>query len=360
MFFLDDKFKDYLRERHSNPQTPGSNRVFRATLPASVTDQSRMIGADDLERTLTFVRERAAGQKGGILGPQSVTWRVNREAAVFLGAGRAMLLQLTHPWVAAAITEHSRTLADPIGRFHRTFSTMYTMVFGELDLAFAAARRLHRRHAAISGTLPRPAGPFPGGSAYLANEPAALLWVHATLVDTALMAHDLVLLPLTAEDRERYYTESRIFAALFGIPDAIVPPTWQEFAAYTAGMLASETLQVTPEARAIADILMSGAGRWLRPPAWYRTLTASLLPPQLQMAYGLPFGSHAQARAETALRRTRHIYSRLPKRLRYVGPYQEACARLAGHEPDLFVRGLNQLWIGRVRLASGHDTGRRN
>ena len=31
---------------------------------------------------------------------------------------------------------------------------MFTMVFGTLDQALAAARRLHRRHAAISGTMP--------------------------------------------------------------------------------------------------------------------------------------------------------------------------------------------------------------
>jgi uncharacterized protein (DUF2236 family) len=75
----------------------------------------------DLLRQLDRVRDVAAGQVEGIFGPASLTWRVDREAAIFLGAGRALLLQLAHPWVAAAITEHSRTLADPIGRFHRTF-----------------------------------------------------------------------------------------------------------------------------------------------------------------------------------------------------------------------------------------------
>ena len=68
---------------------------------------------------------------------------------MFLGAGRALLLQLAHPWVAAAIAEHSRTFDDPIGRFHRTFGVVFSMVFGSLDQAIAAARRLHRRHAAI-------------------------------------------------------------------------------------------------------------------------------------------------------------------------------------------------------------------
>ena len=64
-----------------------------------------------------------------------------------------MLLQLAHPWVAAAIEQHSDTFADPISRFHRTFSVVFTMVFGRLEQSLQAARRLHRRHVAISGTM---------------------------------------------------------------------------------------------------------------------------------------------------------------------------------------------------------------
>jgi uncharacterized protein (DUF2236 family) len=129
-----------------------------------------------------------------------MTWRVNREAAIFLGAGRALLLQLAHPWVAAAVEQRSETFANPIGRFHRTFSTVFTMVFGTLDQSLEAARRLHRRHAAIRGTLPSAAGPFPAGSSYCANEVSALGWVHATLWDTALLAYALVL-PAQQEPR---------------------------------------------------------------------------------------------------------------------------------------------------------------
>src|SRR5260370_14020397 len=158
-----------------------------------------------------------------------MTWRVNREAAIFLGAGRALLLQLAHQGVAAAVEKGSETLANPIGRFHRTFSTVFTMVFGTLDQSLEAARRLHRRHAAIRGTLPSAAGPFPAGSSYCANEVSALGWVHATLWDTALLAYALVLPALTREARERYYAESRLFATLFGIPKERLPPDWMTF-----------------------------------------------------------------------------------------------------------------------------------
>jgi ER-bound oxygenase mpaB/B'/Rubber oxygenase, catalytic domain len=53
-----------------------------------------------------------------------------------------------------ALTMPSKTVDDPIGRFHRTFAVVFTMVFGTLDQALSAARALHRRHAAIHGRLP--------------------------------------------------------------------------------------------------------------------------------------------------------------------------------------------------------------
>jgi uncharacterized protein (DUF2236 family) len=112
-----------------------------------------LLSEDDFESSLDTVREAAAGAIEGVFGPASLTWRIDREAAVFLGAGRALLLQLAHPWVAAAIAEHSRTFADPIGRFHRTFNTTFTMLLGTLDQALAAARRLPWRHAAVKGIL---------------------------------------------------------------------------------------------------------------------------------------------------------------------------------------------------------------
>ena len=168
-----------------------------------------LVDAADLERSLDWVRARAAGSTEGVFGPASAIWQVDREALVFLGAGRALLLQLAHPWVATAIAEHSSVLQDPIGRFHRTFEIVFTLVFGSLDEALRMSRHLHRRHAAIAGMLPTTLGRYAEGSSYRANEVSALMWVHATLVDTALLAYELVLPPLGAETRERYYADSQ-------------------------------------------------------------------------------------------------------------------------------------------------------
>lgn len=310
-----------------------------------------MVSEHDLESALDQVRADASGSVQGVFGPASVTWQIDREAVIFLGAGRALLLQLAHPWVAAAIAEHSRTLADPIGRFHRTFDIVFAMVFGSLDRALLSSRQLHRRHGMIVGEMPETIGPFAAGSRYCANDIPSLRWVHATLVETALIAHDLVLPPFSAGDRERYWTESRLHGALFGLTGNDLPADWSGFAAYNAAMAQSQTLTVSPAAREIATQIFSGARPWLRPPRWYRALTASLLPERLRAGFGLDLDERDIGAAENALRWIRRVYPRLPDRLRYVGPYQEAQARLRGEpQPDWITRCLNRVWIGRSQM----------
>ena len=312
---------------------------------------AQLVFEDDLESSLDTVCKAAAGPGEGVFGPASLTWRIDREAAIFLGAGRALLLQLAHPWVAAGIAEHSRTLADPIGRFHRTFNTVFTMVFGTLDQALAAARRLHRRHGAVTGMLPSTAGRFAAGSAYRANEVSALRWVHATLVETAMLTHDLVLPALTNGEREQYWGEARLFAALFGIRQADLPSDWTSFTAYTEAMWGADTLTVSPAARTIAEQILFGRATGLRVPKWYLALTTHLLPERLRGEFGLSFGERDQRSMNLALARIRRLYPRLPVRLRTVGPYQEALSRLQGEkQPDLAVRSLNRLWIGRPMM----------
>ena len=313
---------------------------------------SRVVGEAALERELAIIRNAAAESSAGAFGPSSMMWHIDKEAAIFLGAGRALLLQLAHPWIATAIAQHSPVLADPIGRFHRTFSAMFTMAFGTIEQALAAARRLHQRHAQVSGTLAQAAGPFAANSRYEANDIAALCWVHATLIDTALVAYQLVCPPLSVEERQRYWTEARLFAAFFGIPQDALPQSWVDFAAGNEKMGRSDVLTVSDQARSIAGAVLSGAGTRLPIPSWYRALTARLLPLRLRGDFGLPYGEFEHRKTERALAVLRGVYPWVPGRLRYVGPYQEARARLAGRQrPGATTQLLNRFWIGQKSMA---------
>lgn len=310
-----------------------------------------VITRQDLEHQIALSQATAADPVNGLFGPNSVIWRVDREAALFLGAGRALLLQLAHPWIAAAIADHSSSMMDPIGRFHRTFSIMFSIVFGTLDQALAAARKLHERHARTSGVIRESVGPFPRGSSYLANELNALRWVSATLTETSLVAYGLVLPPLSEQERECYYAESKTLAALFGIPPTLLPDDWKTFMVYNEQMWKSDVLTVTPIARAIADRIMWQRSRWPRIPKWYRALTALSLPPPVREGFKLPYGSAEQKSAENSLNWIRRLYPVLPGGIRFVGPYHEAVGRLSGRpRPNFTTQALNRFWIGRSAL----------
>jgi uncharacterized protein (DUF2236 family) len=287
----------------------------------------------------------------GLFGPASLLWKVNRESLMFLGAGRALLLQLSHPWIAAAIGDHSSAVNDPLTRFHQTFGVIFSMLFGTVDQAFSAAWKLHRRHSSVEGLLAEPAGPFPAGTPYQANDQHVLQWVHSTLIETAIVVYELALSPLGQEEREAFYQESCRFAGLFGLSKSSLPPDWAAFVHYTKAMHHSDTLTVTAPARILAGEIFGDNGNWMRPPRWYQAITAQLLPPRLREAFGLSFGRAEQIMAQNALHWISRVYALLSCSIRYVGPYHEAKARLSKRTPSLITEISNQFWIGQRQLS---------
>ena len=177
-----------------------------------MADENSLVSLEQMESLWNSVEEDAPDPRAGIFGPSSVSWKVNREAALFLGAGRAALLQLAHPWVAVALDQHSNLREDPLARFHNTFRVVFTMIFGTLGQALAASRHLYHLHTRIHGELPESMAAYRQGPHYEANEVNALLWVYATLVESALIAYDCVLPPISSEEREVYYA---LCAALY-------------------------------------------------------------------------------------------------------------------------------------------------
>lgn len=310
---------------------------------------SSLVSTQDIEALLASIANRTTDPNAGVLGPGSITWKIDRESALFLGAGRAALLQLAHPWVATALAQHSRLLANPIARFHNTFRVMFTMAFGTLDQALTASRRLHCLHSRIRGEMPEDVGGWQRGSRYQANEIAALRWVWATLMESAALAYESVL-PLTPAEREQYYAECKATAGLFGIPSAALPEDWTSFTAFNEEMWQSQELGVNELSRSLAHNLLSGAGSWVRIPQWYRALTVAWMPPRFRAEFCLDFSPRDQRAAERALRWLPVAYRGLPPTVRFVGPYHEACARLSGRPPGVLTRYSNRFWTGQSHL----------
>jgi uncharacterized protein (DUF2236 family) len=311
--------------------------------------QHRLVTRADLEQRLADLRARLGDPRAGVFGPRSRVWEVNRSSIVFLGAGRAALLQLAHPFVAYGIEHHSRTRGDPFGRFQRTFFHVFDMVFGDWDAARRAARAVHAIHERVAGEIPEPAGAFAAGTRYFANDPEALLWVHATLWDTSLLCWEAGVRRLSAREKEQYYAETKRFAALFGIPEELIPPDRAAFEGYVARMLESDVLAVTPPAARMGRFVLAPLHPWLSPlMERYALVTAHLLPERLAAGFGLSRdGACGRARHEATLRWLRALYPRLPERLRFLPAYLAARRRLAGRTGrDRIGEAMNRLLVG--------------
>ncbi len=240
----------------------------------------------------------------GLLPDDAVMRRVGGELIVGLGGGRALLMQLAHPQVAAGVADHSGFESDPFGRLRRTLETMNTIVFGEEDEARLAARKLWAVHERVTGPT------------YRANDPELLMWVHATLVDTSLRLHARFMRSLAPRDAARYYEESMIVAELLGVPRDVQPPDLASFNEYVYDMVGS--LEVTDTARQLADAVLHPRLPWVVEPglALARELTTGLLPRPLREQFGLTWDRNRKAALLLACAASRQVLPRVPSVVR--------------------------------------------
>ena len=164
----------------------------------------------------------------GMFGPASVTWRVNTDPGRPIAGLRALLLQALHPLAMAGVDQHSNWRADPVGRLAATSGYLATICFGDRAAAQRAAARVRRIHEHVTGT------DTVTGRPYAASDPALLLWVHATLVESGIVAAGLFGTPLPPADADRYASEMVAAAELVGVPAATVPATVAALAGYLA------------------------------------------------------------------------------------------------------------------------------
>src|ERR1044071_8290984 len=164
-----------------------------------------------------------------------ISQRVTAERLLLLGWSRAILLQLAHPLIAAGVYEHSGFRSSPIAaasRLHHTVGAMLDITFGNVQTCGHALDGISAIHRRVNGTLAETVGRFPAGTPYSAEDPALVLWVHATLVETMANTFEWVVGSLTADQRDRDCAEAAWVAVTLGARDADVPRTWPSMRAY--------------------------------------------------------------------------------------------------------------------------------
>jgi uncharacterized protein (DUF2236 family) len=266
----------------------------------------------------------------GLFGPGSVTWRVNREQALLLGGGCALLEQVAHPLVAAGVSDHSDFKADPLKRLRRTLDATLAIVFGSTDDAHRAAEGIRAVHERVQGTLPEDTGRFGSGTAYRAQEPSLLAWVNATLFDTSIRTYELLFAPLSQTDLERYYEESCQVAGILGVPDAQMPPTIAGFREWWSEMLRGDDVAIGTQGRELARAVLTPKIRFVPRPAFapLTLFTLGLLPEPVRARYGFRWSSTKERAFRASTAAVRAAVKAMPARVRLF-PQARAAERRA-------------------------------
>ncbi|HET8707200.1 MAG TPA: oxygenase MpaB family protein, partial [Pseudomonadales bacterium] len=277
----------------------------------------------------------------------------HRNTSVMFGAGAANLLQLAHPWVSQAIDQHSKTQSDPFGRLRRTFLNVHSMVFGNLDQVLDSAVKVHNIHASITGKVSESTGRTAKGSEYLANQVGAMLWVHATLWITGLQVYELFNTPLTRQERDQYYNESKMFAYLFGIPDSALPENWEDFLAYFNSVVNSDQLSVGDVGRQLVGYIFSMRPYLMPLLNRHKIHTAILLPDRLRAEFGFPeVTTEMRKKFDFDVKLIGSVMRYAPEHVKYLPPYLEAMKRIQGAHADIVTRLTNRVIYGQPTLVS--------
>jgi uncharacterized protein (DUF2236 family) len=243
----------------------------------------------------------------------TVTRRVNAERLAVFGWTRAILLQFAHPLVAAGVFAHSGfrdSGAAAVRRLHGTIGAMLSLTFGDpadRERALEGIRAIHRR---VHGRLDQAVGPFPAGTRYSAEDPALVVWVHATLLESMPLMYDLLVAPLTAADRDAFCRAAAPLAVQLGAREEDVPRSAAATRAYLSRMYDSGAILVGPQARELAQALLAPPFGSVAAPfvELNRLLGVGLLPPALRRQYGFLWtvqDERALGRAVVAIRTVR-------------------------------------------------------
>ncbi|MDP8968768.1 MAG: DUF2236 domain-containing protein [Actinomycetota bacterium] len=252
----------------------------------------------------------------------SMLRRVHREYAVALSGPRALLMQAAHPVAFEGFFAHTGALDEPYERLSRTAAVMNTIAFGARTDADRATRRVRAMHSRVRGELARPAGRFPAGTPFAADDPELLLWVLASLVDSALVFYDRYVASLSEAERDAYWQDYRIVGGLFGLEDDEMPADIRAFDEYMRGMLSGSDLFVTSQARELAlqIVMRPPVGLTKRPVLEVvNFITVGLLPAGLRRQFGLSWDPLRSLMLRGGAEYAKRVLVPLaPERLRFV------------------------------------------
>ena len=265
----------------------------------------------------------------GYFGPDSVSWQVHREVTVLFGGARAVLMQAAHPLVIAGARETGFYERNPWRRLQRTLMLTYTITFGSRAQADAAAERINDVHARVKGVDPVTGLPYDG------LDPDLLLYVHACLVESALLFEALTVGRLNDRGRQRFHEEQMLAAEMVRIPRERIPPTVAGLRTYLRNVYRSGIPRSTDAALRVAALFHDPPpeAEWRPILKGVSRLAFATLPPELLRVYRVEVGPARRQAMRATFAATRLLRPLLPPRYRFIAPYQEWLRRRPQRSP---------------------------
>ena len=157
---------------------------------------------------------RSALAEDSWFGPDSVTWLVQSDWSILVGAIQSLLIQTLHPPTMAGVAEHSNFKDDPFGRIHRTANFVGITTYGSAQDAERMVRTIRKIHKRVVGVTP-------DGVPYEANDPHNLAWVHCTEVDAFLRSYQRYgNVSISSAEADQYVEEMARVGEALGVVDA--------------------------------------------------------------------------------------------------------------------------------------------
>lgn len=253
------------------------------------------------------------------LGPDSILWQRFgdwRSAFVALSAG---LLQIAQRDVSRSLVQHSNVFDNEVARLVRSAFPIIRTIYEGPEVGVM----IRDFHKDIKGT-------HPDGSRYHPLNPDVYYWAHATFAAMPYQLAGNFMDPLTPEEREQLFQETRTWYTFYEVaePDD-APKTYAEFEEYVDNMIDTLDISETIERSRIINGLTLDTPdpkvpNWLwKPIAPFASrlllwVAIGMIPDKLRNKLGWEWTKKDERKLKIFSRAVRGVFSVLPRKARMV------------------------------------------
>jgi uncharacterized protein (DUF2236 family) len=212
------------------------------------------------------------------LGPDSLLWKYFGDRRSALIVGRAGTTENMYPQLGQAVSDHSVIFTNLFARVQRSVPRIMEAVYGEAPTK--TGLQIRNFHKPLTGTMSD--GSKFHGQAYSGLDPETFYWAHATFLDSIFVTCERFIRPLSDDEKEQMFQESRDWYSLYGVDPTGTPATYDEFMQYWDRAVAEDLVGHTKVAQYTVGYITKGITRaFPRPQAIPKPLWDKLFAPMI-------------------------------------------------------------------------------